>query len=166
MATVIVQQPDDVPYIGVSENNPYKTQEDRLTTDEPRQMYFGETVAYVPATVVRLSSELEQSATFLRFVTAFDTTLSFMNFILSGELIFLGVSLCNYIGYRGSRNFFKKYIYFYVFFQMFNSTSKIVFICMSPSIEPEIATIIGLSAFFNLITVWFAFRFVRLIPNS
>lgn len=165
MATVIVHQPDDNIYVGVSENNPYKSQEERLTTDEPRQMYFGETVAYVPATVVRLASELEQSATFLRFVTAFDTTLSFMNFVLSGELVFLGVALCNYIGYRGSRTFFKKYIYFYVFFQIFNSTSKIVFICMSPSAESEVAVIVGLSAFFNLITIWFAYRFVRLIPN-
>jgi len=165
MATVIIQQPDDVPYIGVSEHNPYKHDEDRLSVDEPRPVYFGDQIVHVPATVIVLASELEHFGGIIRMVCIFDTVFVIMNFILSGNPLMFIPAFFNYMGYRGARRFNPGYIKFYIFFQVMNIASKIFWIASQQTHDVDVNMVVGISAIFNMVMIMMSYKFIRMIPR-
>ena len=164
MATVIIQQPDDVPYIGVSEYNPYKKEEDRLSVDEPRPLYFGNQVIHVPATVIVLASELEHFGGIIRVVCTFDIVFALMNFILSGNPVMFIPAFFSYMGYQGALRFHTGYIKFYIFFQSLNVFSKIFWIASQQTSDVDVNTVMGISAIFNMIMIVMSYKFIRMIP--
>ena len=163
MATVIVEQPDDVPYIGVSENNPYRQEQDRLSPDEPRPIYFGHTLVHIPSTMIYRAAELEDFANTIRFVSFFDAVLGFLNFTVVGYPVFLIPVMFNYLGYLGARYFNRKMLISYCVFQMFNFSSKILYISTSP--DEHTGTILGVASVFNLIMFALTVKFIRMIPT-
>ena len=164
MATVIVQQPDDIPYIGVSEHNPYKNEENRLSVDEPRPVFFGEQIVHVPSSVVVLASELENFGGTIKMVCGFDTVFATVNFIVSGNPVMLIPAFFSYMGYWGASRFNKLYMKLYIFFQIMNVISKIYWLASEQSSDINVNTIIGLSAIFNTIMVMMSIKFLRMIP--
>ena len=163
MTTVVVEQPDDLPVVGVSEHNPYKNEQGRLHTDEPRPVYFGTTVYHIPATSIYMASELEQFARTIKFITFFDTVLAFINFLVVGYYPVLIAVAFNNCGYFGALRFNKKLLGAYCAFQFFNFVSKIAYISTNPG--AQIAAIIGLTSIFNMVMVVMVMRFIRMIPT-
>ena len=162
MATVVVEQPDDIPYIGVSENNPFKKEQDRLSVDEPRPVYFGATLVHIPSNMIYRAAELEQVANTVKFVSFFDAVLAFTNFLIVGYAPVLIAVMFNYLGYLGACYFNKKMLGSYCVFQVFNFTSKIVYIIVKP--DEHIGTILAISSLFNMMMVALTVKFIRLIP--
>ena len=160
MATVVIQQPDDVPCIGVSEDNPYKSVEDSLFVDEPRAVYFGQTLVHIPTTSIIHAVELERSSYFLKFICMFDTLFALFNAAITGYFLFLVAAALNYMGYLGAKKFRPTYLYVYVMFLAFNTTSKILYLSMVPT-DPSEATIISVSAVVNMSVGGVAVKFAR-----
>ena len=165
MATVIIQQPDDVPCIGVSEHNPYKKEEDRLTAEEPRPIYFGEQIVHVPTTVIVLASELEHFGGIIRMICTFDIVFALMNFILSNNLLMFIPAGFSYIGYQGALKFRSGYIKIYIFFQILNIFSKIFWIASPHTSDVDVDTVVGISVIFNMIMIIMSYKFIRMIPG-
>lgn len=164
MATVIIQQPDDVPYIGVSEHNPYKKEEDSLTVDELRPIYFGEQIVHLPATVIVRASELERLGSTILMVCAFDTVFVFVNFVVSGNPLMFIPAFFSYMGYQGALKFRTGYVKIYMFFQTLNVFSKIYWIASQQTSDVDVNTVVGISATFNLIMIIMSYKFIRMIP--
>lgn len=163
MTTVIVEQPDDLPVVGVSEHNPYKHEDGLLHTEEPRAVYFGTTRMHVPSTTILRAWELEEHGRTIKFVAFFDATFAVINFLLVGYLPMLIAVFFNYLGYLGASRFNKKLLGSYCAFQIFNFSSKIAFIVMK--VEPKTSPILGVSSVFNVLMAVMTFKFMRMIPT-
>lgn len=164
MATVIVQQPDGVPYIGIDKDNPYKNAEHELTMgQEPHPVYFGDTMHFVSPVILIRASELDKIRDIIKFVTVFDGMMSLISYAFTMYPAYIIIGLINLVGYRGALRYNQIRLWIYATFQILNSVSKFLYIAHNPSVDSGI--ILGVSGVFNMWIVYITNRMTRLIPH-
>ena len=164
MATLVVEQPDNVPCIAVSEHNPYKNMGENLCVEERHPVYFGSTMVSMPSEYIIRAHEIEQFAVTIRMVTLMDTVLCCVNFIFTGHLVFILAGALNYAGYWGTQRFNKLMLVVYIIYQWFSASSKLSYVILEPG-DTSVSTVLTLSAMFNIIMSIMVTRFIRRIPS-
>lgn len=164
MTTIIVENPDSVPCVAVSEHNPYKSQCDQLRVEEQHSIYFGTEHTRTSNDIIIRAFEVESHGWTIRTVSLMDSVLSMINFAVSGNIAFIVVTFLNYIGYHGCKIFNKTLLMIYTMFQLLNASSKITYVIMFPDDYSVFVTFV-ISSLFNLMMVVFTVKFIRMIPN-
>lgn len=166
MATLVVEQPDDVLCVAVSEHNPYKDASDRLCDEERHPVYFGQTLVRIPSQLIVRAHELEEFGRSIRLVTLLDMVMCCINFIFTGHLLFIAAAALNFAGYWGTIRFNRVILCIYVVYQWLASSSKITYVVMTPTgSDSAVSTTLILSAVFNMFMSVFVMMFMRRIPT-
>lgn len=160
MATIIIQQPNDEPCIGVSEYNPYRDSKETLNEQSTQPIYFGTELCYFHPEIHLQAVELERFSTIIKFVSLFDSNIAIISLVFSGYPLLGFIILFNFCGYLGAHTFNKKLLYLYILFHVTMFISKIV---VSIKITNQI--FLGISAIFNLMMSILTGMFISLYPR-
>ena len=134
---LLASQPDGDIYIAVSEHNPYK---ELPVSDFSTPVRFG---GDVDTELIVGIINLENQATFVRFMTIIDFMMNFIDFIVLGNVVSAGLSLTSLIGYYGTKTYEHVKILFYLFIQYVLVMVKFSALTLATQTQPIDYHIVG-----------------------
>lgn len=165
---VVVQNPEGPVFLGVSPDNPYKEIPTDEEGDDKEQMAFGRTVFLIPNRYVQDALELERHSRTVRLFTMIDCFMNMFNFIATGYLASILLSLISILGYQGAVKYDRTKLVGYIFYQVlltFGRYTILVYAVVNHRYDNITYIALPLMALLQTYIAWYVIKFYRMLPN-
>ena len=165
---VVVQNPEGPVVLGVSPDNPYKEIPFEKEGDDREQVAFGDTVFLIPNRYVQDALNLERHAQVVRVLAMIDCFMNMFNFIATGYLVSVLLSLISILGYHGALKYDRTMLAGYMYYQVMLTFARYgIFVFAVVNKQYDDVTYIALPLMILLQTyiACYVIRFYRMLPN-
>lgn len=165
---VVVENPEGPVFLGVSPDNPYKQIPSEEEGGDTEQVAFGTTVFLIPNRYVESALQLEKHSYNVRMFSVLDFFMNMFNFIITGYVASMLVSLVSLIGYYGALRYDRTRLIGYMSYQVLLTVARyaILVIALVTHQYSEITYIVlPLMALMQTYIAWYVIRFYRMLPN-
>jgi len=165
---VVVQNPEGPVFLGVSPDNPYKEIPYEEVGEEKEQVDFGGTIYLIPNRYIQDALDLERHARVVRVFTIIDFIMNIFNFIVTGYLASILLSLVSIIGYQGAAKYDRTSLVWYMSYQVLLSFARYyILIIAITNKQHDIITYVTLPmmALLQTYIAWYVINFYRMLPN-
>jgi hypothetical protein len=163
MSTVVIENPDNIPCIGVDEKNPYKHVTTVVESNET-PVYFGSQMLFVSPITFQRAVELEKIAMILKSVSLFGIFSNAIFFSLTLIPSFIFGMFMDLVGFAGVQYYNKTCIISYGLYEFFTVCMCIYsLVNLTTSVTGYIVFSFGIV--FHGILVRLSYKFVRMFPQ-
>ena len=165
---VVVENPEGPVFLGVLPDNPYKQIPSEEDGGDTEQVAFGTTVFLIPNRYVESALHLEKHSYNVRVFSILDFFMNMFNFLVTGYVASMLVSLVSLIGYYGALRYDRTRLIGYMSYQVLLTIARyaILVIALVTHQYSEITYIVlPLMALTQTYIAWYVIRFYRMLPN-
>lgn len=165
---VVVENPEGPVFLGVSPDNPYKQIPSEEESEDREQVAFGTTVFLIPNRYVQSAIDLEKHSYNVRIFSILDFFMNMFNFVATGYLASMTVSLLSLLGYYGALRYDRSRLIGYMSYQVLLTISRyaiIVIYAVNHQYNHYTYIILPLMALVQTYITWYVISFYRMLPN-
>lgn len=165
---VVVENPEGPVFLGVSPDNPYKQIPSEEEGEETEQVAFGSTVFLIPNRYVQSAIDLEKHSYNVRFFSIVDFFMNLLNFIVTGYVASMLISLVSLFGYYGALRYDRTRLIGYMSYQVLSTVGRYVLLVnalVTHQYNEITYIILPLMALVQTYIAWYVIRFYRMLPN-
>jgi hypothetical protein len=165
---VVVHNPEGPVFLGVSSDNPYKEIPMTDDGDEKEQMDFGGTVFLIPNRYVQDALNLEKQSYNVRVFAVLDSIMNLFNFIATGYVVSILLSLISILGYQGALRYDRMKLVGYMCYQVTLTVGRYVILgsaIANHQYDNITYIVLPLMALVQTWIAWYVIRFYRMLPN-
>ena len=165
---VVVENPEGPVFLGVSPDNPYKQIPSEEEGGDTEQVAFGTTVFLIPNRYVESALQLEKHSYNVRVFSILDFFMNMFNFLVTGYVASMLVSLVSLVGYYGALRYDRTRLIGYMSYQVLLTIARyaILVIALVTHQYSEITYfVLPLMALAQTYIAWYVIRFYRMLPN-
>ena len=165
---VIVHNPEGPVFLGVSSDNPYKEIPASDDGEEREQVDFGGTVFLIPNRYVQDALNLEKQSHNVRIFAVLDSIMNLFNFIATGYVVSILLSLISILGYQGALRYDRVKLTGYMGYQVLLTIGRYAILGNAIAVRRYDNITYIVLPLMAIIQTWIAcyvVRFYRMLPN-